>query len=246
MPKHLTHNFYSIYMDVEIFYLHAVIMIIVAVIMVYVCVTWIRFIRTAKISQKYLPKIDVKTYVPTNHPMVSIIVPAKNEEEHIGKCMSSLVQQDYENYEIIIVDDDSTDATYDIAMTFEKKYDNVTLIHTKKPNDWLGKTWACTQAAKIASGQILLFTDADTKHMPETLNRAVSYMESENIDCLTLTQTIEIPEMWIKAVIPVIISFKLVYPDGIIRFSSKSVNDPKHPMGGVYGAIFLIKKNVYV
>ena len=224
---------------------HMLIMLGMTVIMGGICAMWIIFIVIAKISQKHMPEIDTKEYPISDPPMVSIIVPAKNEEECIGQCVRTLIEQDYENYEIILVDDDSSDATYDIIKSFEKKHDNITSIYTKKPAGWLGKTWACTEAAKKASGKILLFTDADTEHKPDALRRAVSYMEAENLDCLTLTQKLGIPEMWIRATIPVIMSFKLVYPDGIVYFSSKSINDPKHKMGGAYGAFILIQKNVY-
>ncbi len=221
------------------------ILVAIAVVMVYVCVVWASLIITTRISQKHLPMMNSRIIESSQRPMVSIIVPAKDEELDIGTCIKTLLAQNYGNYEIILVDDDSDDITYDIMESFAKKYDKITLIHTKKPDGWLGKTWACTKAAEKASGKIFLFTDADTEHAPDTLSRTVSYMAEEKLDCLTLTQRLRIPEMWVKITIPAIISFKLVYPDGIIHYSSKSINDPDNQMGGVNGAYFMIKKDVY-
>lgn len=215
-----------------------------AVVMIGVCIQWIRLIHNTTGSRALLPSMDNVT-IKTPQLMVSIIIPARNEEDYIGLCLRTLLKQDYTNYEIILIDDDSEDITLDIMETFARKYPNITAFSTKKPKGWHGKTWACHEGVKRASGDILLFTDADTTHTPNTLSKTVSYLISENLDCLTITQKLLVSEMWVHVTMPAITSFKLVYPEGIIQYSPKKINDPKNSMGGVNGAFFMIKKQVY-
>ncbi len=229
--------------NIDLTLLYYAVLTAFAVLMGAVCVEWARLIRTARESQKHLPSIGDSE--ESSKPMISVIVPAKDEEEYVGKCIRSLLEQNYENYEIILVDDYSDDMTWNIMDCFTKKHKNVTAFSTKKPAEWMGKTWACSEGVKKASGDILLFTDADTSYEPHALSRTISYMESHDLDCLTLTQRLNIPEMWVRATLPAITSFKLVYPDGIIRYSSKAINDEKNSMGGVNGSFFMVKRPVY-
>jgi chlorobactene glucosyltransferase len=113
-------------------------------------------------------------------PFVSILVPARNEEESIADCVTSLLAQDYANYEIIVMDDDSTDSTQKILVSLAAK-DNRLKIEkgTPLPPGWLGKHWTCHQLSQKASGELLLFTDADTMHKPQMLRQAVSAMTWE-------------------------------------------------------------------
>jgi glycosyltransferase involved in cell wall biosynthesis len=123
-------------------------------------------------------------------PRVSIIVPARNEEEHIGEALARLLQLDYKNYEVIAVNDRSTDRTGEImdriASTAEAN-DLVKIVHIDAlPSGWLGKTHAMWTAAKQATGEWLLFTDADVLFRPDVLRRALAYVEAESADHLVL------------------------------------------------------------
>ena len=113
-------------------------------------------------------------------PFVSIIVPARNEQDNIERCLLSLLHQDYPNFEVIVVDDNSTDNTLKIIQDIRCRIrgsgedkplpiDRLKIMSlTEKPDKWTGKTWASEQGYLHSSGNILLFTDADTCYMRET------------------------------------------------------------------------------
>src|SRR5579864_325687 len=106
-----------------------------------------------------------------SRPEVSVIVPARNEEASLGPCLQSLVQQEGVDTEIIVVDDASTDRTRQIAQSFP----SVRVIDPGPlPEGWTGKSHALTEGARQAQGEWLLFTDADTVHMPGSLARALT------------------------------------------------------------------------
>ena len=103
-------------------------------------------------------------------PLVSVLVPARNEEANIGKCLESLSRQDYPNYEVIVLDDNSSDSTAAIVSGFAAKDGRIRLIKGEPlPRSWAGKPFACHQLASQAKGSWLLFTDADTIHAPTML-----------------------------------------------------------------------------
>jgi glycosyltransferase involved in cell wall biosynthesis len=111
-------------------------------------------------------------------PLVSIIVPARNEAENLPMLLNSLQDLDYPATEVIVVDDESTDRTYEVAAAFD-----VTVISGQsRPAGWAGKPWACHQGAQVAKGEYLLFTDADTWHSKTSLAQAVRFMKQEQAD----------------------------------------------------------------
>jgi chlorobactene glucosyltransferase len=121
-----------------------------------------------------------------NGPLVSILIPARNEEKNISKCVYSLLNQDYRNLELIVLDDSSSDATLQILESMTNEFSNLRIIKGEAlPEGWLGKHWACHQLASEAKGEILLFTDADTVHSSPTISHAVSVMIREETDLLT-------------------------------------------------------------
>lgn len=123
---------------------------------------------------------------PSNHPRVSIIVPACNEEADIEQGLSGLLALDYGNYEVIAVNDRSTDHTGEImdrVAASPAAHGRLRVVHvTELPPGWLGKTHAMWSAGQQAGGDWLLFTDADVLFKPEVLRRALAYAESENAD----------------------------------------------------------------
>jgi len=123
-------------------------------------------------------------------PKVTIIVPARNEAEHIEACLRSLLTLDYENYEVLAVNDRSTDATREaMGRVASNSQDHARLhvIHVDSlPAGWLGKAHAMWTAGLQAGGQWLLFTDADVIFQPDSLRRAIAYAESEHADHLVL------------------------------------------------------------
>lgn len=115
-----------------------------------------------------------------NPPLVSVIVPARNEAKNISQLLNSLQQLHYHQTEIIVVDDESSDDTVVVASQYPAK-----VITTKTPQGWLGKSWACQAGAEIASGKYLLFTDADTVHHPDSLDRAIAFIERTNVKLMS-------------------------------------------------------------
>ncbi len=142
--------------------------------------------KVADISQ---PEWEPKR-APGAEPRVSIIVPARNEQEHIEESLLRLLHLDYENYEVIVVNDRSSDGTgeriLEVAARAEANQ-RLKVIHlTELPTGWLGKVHAMWTAAKRASGEWLLFTDADVLFRPDSLARALFYAQSEQADHLVL------------------------------------------------------------
>ena len=120
-------------------------------------------------------------------PLVSIIVPACNEEKTLEPALRSLLQQDYPSLEIIVIDDRSTDTTFELITKLGQEFPEIQMLQVKElPMGWLGKNHALYLGAKIARGKILLFTDADIVMKPSTLSRAVAYLVNENLDHLSL------------------------------------------------------------
>jgi chlorobactene glucosyltransferase len=119
-------------------------------------------------------------------PSVSILVPARNEEKTISKCIRSLLVQDYSTYEVIVLDDQSSDTTADILKRIGIEYPWLKILAgTPPPKGFTGKNWACAQLAQHAQGDLLLFTDADTEFQPQALREIVKAMASEDADLIT-------------------------------------------------------------
>jgi len=127
---------------------------------------------------------------PSGNPRVSIIVPARNEEESIEQALNTLLALDYDNYELIVVNDRSTDRTGEILARVQKdprfSAKMHVIQHNELPAGWLGKPHAMWTAANQASGEWLLFTDADVLFKPDSLRRAITYAEEEKTDHLVV------------------------------------------------------------
>jgi chlorobactene glucosyltransferase len=125
-------------------------------------------------------------YKPVNFPSVSILVPARDEEKSISKCIHSLLGQDYPNYEVIVLDDQSSDDTVTILKRIEIDDPRLKVLSgSPPPEGFTGKNWACAQLAQNAQGDLLLFTDADTEFQPQALRKIVKAMVGEEADLLT-------------------------------------------------------------
>jgi len=136
------------------------------------------------------PEWDRRPAAPNGEPRVSIIVPARNEEESIRETLVQLLALDYSNYEIIAVNDRSTDRTgqvMDEVAARSQSHGLLKVIHISElPTGWLGKTHAMWMAGQQASGDWLLFTDADVLFKPDSLRRAVAYAKAERADHVVL------------------------------------------------------------
>jgi chlorobactene glucosyltransferase len=123
---------------------------------------------------------------PDVYPLVSVLIPARNEERNIGACVQSLLTQDYPSFEILVLDDQSSDGTLAILTQMAGLHPRLKILEGQPtPEDLLGKNWACSQLARQAQGELLFFTDADTIHQPRTLQSIVTALIGEKADLVT-------------------------------------------------------------
>ncbi|TCD47821.1 glycosyltransferase [Chlorobium sp. N1] len=139
-------------------------------------------------------------------PKVSVLVPARNEERSIEACLRSLLLQDYPDFELLVLDDASSDATPSILCRLEDESGGRLRVLRGEPLEegWHGKSWACHQLARQASGELLLFTDADTLHRPDALSRAVGGLGQGGGDMLSLTPRQELGSFSERLVVPLV------------------------------------------
>jgi chlorobactene glucosyltransferase len=148
-------------------------------------VLFIQFVLNLFLLPCLLPQI-----APDAPPRVSVLLPARNEAVRIRTCLESLLEQNYPSLEILVLDDESSDATAEIVRALGFSTDpesNHRLIPgAPLPPGWTGKSWACHQLAEAAHGEYLLFTDADTHHQPGAISSAISAGQRFGCDLLTL------------------------------------------------------------
>ncbi len=172
----------------------------------------------------------------TAPPKVSIIVPARNEEASLADCLQSLVTQTGIAYEIIVVDDHSTDRTREIASSFP----GVRVIEAGPlPHDWTGKNNAVTTGARQAHGDWLLFTDADTIHLPGSLASALKEAEENGAELLSYSPEQIAVTFWEMATLPV------VFAELARQYSPSKVSDPASPIAAANGQYILIRRDTY-
>ena len=213
---------------------------ILVAILIGVSSTWVILIKSMIMTfheSPFLDKFEKKDHVK---PKVSIILPARNEEKFIDKCLVSLLNQDYDNYEIIVINDSSEDSTGDLIKKYAKKYSKIIPVDADpKPVGWVGKNWACMEGYKKATGELLLFTDADTKHANSVISLAVSHLLSLELDALTVIPRMLCLDLITKITLPMISTFLHT------RFSALRVNDKSKNTGYFFGSFFIIKKTTY-
>uniref|UniRef100_Q3AU35 Glycosyl transferase n=1 Tax=Chlorobium chlorochromatii (strain CaD3) TaxID=340177 RepID=Q3AU35_CHLCH len=139
-------------------------------------------------------------------PFVSILVPARNEAHNIERCINSLLQQRYESFEVLVLDDGSTDATPTLLAELAQHAGGVlqVLQGDPLPQGWHGKAWACQQLGEAAHGDLLLFTDADTVHHPTALARSVAALQASQASMLSMTPLQTMHSWWEKIVVPLV------------------------------------------
>ena len=213
---------------------------ILVAILIGVSATWIALIKSMLRTFHESPFLDKFEKKEHEKPKVTIILPARNEEKFIGKCLDSLIKQDYDNYEIVTINDSSNDSTGDIIKKYSKKSPKVISVDAKpKPDGWMGKNWACIEGYKKASGDLLLFTDADTVHTSSVISLAVSHLLSLKLDALTVIPRMLCLDKITKITLPMISTFLHT------RFSALRVNDTSKGTGYFFGSFFIIKKSTY-
>ena len=150
---------------------------------------------------------NLSDVAPIEGPRVSVVIPARNEAGTIETVVRSVLASTYRQLELIVVDDRSTDETAAIVERLAHGEPRLRLIHgARLPEGWYGKPWACAQGARAATGSLLVFTDADTRHQPELLGRAVGALVREQVElvtvspwqrCVTFWERLIMPQIWL-------------------------------------------------
>lgn len=141
----------------------------------------------------------------THKPFVSVLLPMRNEETNAEACIRSLLSQEYEAFELLVLDDESVDGTWTVVSRLAAEGPRMIVIKgLPLPNGWLGKHWACHQLAMAAKGEILLFADADTRHSPDSLAAGVNALIAEGADMVTAFPREEMLTAGEKAGIPIL------------------------------------------
>jgi glycosyltransferase involved in cell wall biosynthesis len=165
-----------------------------------------------------------------------VIVPARNEQDSLGKCLESLVAQQGIAFEIIVVDDHSTDRTREIAASFPQVK---AMEAGSLPPGWTGKANAVICGAHQARGAWLLFTDADTVHKPASLARAILEAQQTGVDLLSYSPEQEVHSFFERSVMPVI------FGELATRYKPSEVSDPKSDAAAANGQYVLVSREAY-
>ena len=185
-------------------------------------------------------RVSLDHVVPlTDGPLVSIVVPARDEERGIRSAVGTLAAQAYGNLEVIVVDDESSDRTAEEARAAAT--DRVRVLAGRSvPVGWVGKSWACHQGYEQARGEWLLFTDADVRHAPDTVGRAVALAEKRRVEGLTLLPVLETDGVVERTVQPAaaVLIRSFVAPGPAVR-------SPHTPVAIAAGGFILVSRAAY-
>ena len=149
------------------------------------------------------PRMNKPKIFSDQQAKVSILIPARNEENNIENCLNSVFNSDYNNYEVKVLNDLSTDLTEQKVKAFQLKYRNLELLQGKElPDGWTGKNWACNQLAEKARGEFLLFLDADVIINPKAVQYAVAEIKDKKAHMLSIFPTQQIKSIGEWLIIP--------------------------------------------
>jgi chlorobactene glucosyltransferase len=224
------------------------VIIALTVLMFAIFSAWLYFLIYTIISFKRVPKLESvnqqqqHAVFTSGYPKVSVILPARNEEKYIAKCLDSLINQSYPNFEIVAINDSSSDRTDEIIQRYHILNSKVIAINaeSKQEEGWIGKNWACYQGYLNSTGEIFLFTDADTVHSSATMSLAVTYLIKQNLDVLTA-----IPMILSEEDILMKITMPLLWTLSYAKYSALHANNPKSKTGYLFGSFFIITRKTY-
>ena len=183
---------------------------------------------------------DVPPIDASAPPLVSVVIPARNEKKHLEMALQSVLGQKYPKFEVIVIDDRSTDTTGEILDIMAAHNLLLTVFHIRElPEGWLGKNYALSYGASKARGDLLLFMDADVIMETTTLSRAVNYLTQERLDHLTLSPTLSMPSLILRIFVTGFYFFFSLYA------RPWKARDPKSRAHIGIGAFNLIRQQVY-
>ena len=191
-------------------------------------------------NQYHLDIVVEPTPPPSQAPLISVCIPARNEERNIRACVEAMLAQDYPDLEVIVLDDRSTDATPSILADIASRDPRLRPISgSDLPEGWAGKPHALYQASKAARGGWLCFVDADTFVTREALSACYAKAIETNADMFTIMTFQITGTFWEKVVMPLVMTALSV------GFSPRKVNDPKRKDAIANGQFIMIKRSVY-
>ena len=193
------------------------------------------------LHNQYHLDIIVKPAPPPMHaPLISVCIPARNEERNIRACVEAMLSQDYPNLEVIVLDDRSGDSTPLILAEIASRDPRLhPIIGSDLPKGWVGKPHALFQASAHARGDWLCFVDADTLATRETLSSCYAKAIQTNADMFTIMTFQILGSFWEKVVMPLVMTALSV------GFSPRKVNDPNRKDAIANGQFILIKRSTY-
>ena len=209
------------------------------------CALWLIVFFRLRFFERHIPSLDSTSELPEPRggwPFISVIVPARNEEAIVGECLAALAAQDYPGYEIIFINDQSTDSTLAVAEAALKDCRFGRVIDGAPPpagETWVGKSWALMQGVREANGDWLLFIDADVVHHPLTLRKAAAKALDLNVDGLSMFPTIHCRSFWEKMIMPLFATLSVLV---------EPLDDASHPgrrAARLCGAFILIRRGIY-
>jgi chlorobactene glucosyltransferase len=191
-------------------------------------------------NQHHMDVVVSPIPAPQTGPRISVIVPARNEERNISRCVECLLAQAYPEFELIVLDDRSTDASPRILRGCASLDPRLTVLAGDGlPPGWAGEPHALFQAAQVARGDWLCFVDADTFAGPQALASVFAAAQAAGADLFTIMTGQEVPTFWERVILPV------VFTALSVGFSPRRVNDPRRRDAIANGQFILIKRSVY-
>ena len=187
------------------------------------------------------PKVYNTLYDLEYTPLVSILVPARNEENNIEECVRSILHLGYNNFELLILDDESIDRTVEIVKPYADRNSKIKIIRGKPlPDGWLGKNWACKQLADHSSGEMLLFLDADVRLEEDALNSALFKMQYNSADILSVFPTQIMKSFGEFLIVPLLNWFLLSFLPLVQVFKSR-----RKSLLAAIGQFIMFKRDIY-
>ncbi|BDE05514.1 glycosyl transferase [Vulcanimicrobium alpinum] len=175
-------------------------------------------------------------------PLLSVIVPARNEQRSIERCVRSLAAQTLPGIELIVVDDRSDDETPEILARLEREIPALRVVHgAELPAGWVGKPWALAQGARVARGSWLLFTDADSTHAAHACASTLAFVRERGADALTLWTFQELGSFAERAILPAILGMVLMASGTMSQLNDP--HDTEHALAN--GQYILVSREAY-
>lgn len=191
-------------------------------------------------NQYHLDIVVKPALPPANVPLVSVCIPARNEENNIRRCVEAILEQDYPNLEVIVLDDRSTDATLTLLKDIASRDSRLLPISgSDLPAGWAGKPHALYQTVSVARGEWLCFVDADTFLAPNALSSVFAKALETEADLFTVMTRQILGSFWERTVMPLVMTALSV------GFSPRKVNDPQRRDAVANGQFIFIKRSVY-